>query len=516
MKNKQVWSITWQNWLWIFVAIALTGINFADGLSELITRWDKQEEYSHGYLLPFLTVYFIWQQRNELRQSEFSPSWLGFWLIIIAIIISLIGEISALFILVHYAFIVILLGIALTVMGQTAVKPLLIPLALLIFAIPLPYFLEASLSAQLQLLSSQLGVNFIRWCQIPVYLEGNVIDLGNYKLQVIEACSGLRYLFPLMSIGFICAYLFHTSIWKRVFIFITTIPITLLMNSFRIGITGLLVNQWGTKIAEGFLHDFEGWVIFMICFALLIVEMSILTKIGSKQSSFRELFGLNEVIAISENTPIKFRPTSYPLIASIAVLLIASIILFSVDKREEIIPERQSFSRFPLQLGQWHGVAHSIDPPVIKALGFSDYILADYTQAMMPMINFYVAYYNSQRKGNSPHSPRVCIPGGGWQISAISRLKVHNNFKVNRIIISKGNSRQLVYYWFQERGRIIADEYTMKWYLFYDALFLNRTDGALVRLTTPLISTEPIWIADQRLQLFSEKLLPVLTPFIPQ
>lgn len=515
MNTKIHWSIHWQHSLWIFVAFILIIINFWGGLTELVNRWDRQEEYSHGYLLPLLTIYFIWLQRYRIQQTTISPSWSGFWIILLALLISMIGEISALFILVHYALIFILIGIVIAIIGYQAAKPLYIPILLLIFAIPLPYFLEASLSAQLQLLSSQLGVNFIRWCQIPVYLEGNIIDLGNYKLQVIEACSGLRYLYPLMSIGFICAYLFQTELWKRILVFLTTIPITLLMNSFRIGITGLLVNQWGIKVAEGFLHDFEGWIIFMACFGILIIEMSILSRIGNHKLSFSQSFGIEEPI-IEHFESNLIIPAAYPIKASVLLLAITGIILFSIDKRTEIIPQHADFNLFPMQIANWNGISHSMDFSVIKALGFSDYILADYTQNNIDNINLYVAYYNSQRKGNSPHSPRVCIPGGGWQISAVKRLTFAQGITVNRIIIYKNNQRQLVYYWFQERGRIMANEYIMKWYLFHDALWLNRTDGALVRLTTPIMPNESTQQADQRLQQFNAQLSPILNRFIPQ
>ncbi len=107
---------------------------------------------------------------------------------------------------------------------------------------------------------------------ISVYLEGNVIDLGSYKLEVAEACSGLRYLFPLMSVGAIMAYLINGKAWARVVVFASTIPIAILMNSFRIGVIGVLVDRYGTEQATGILHFFEGWVVFMICLALLTLE----------------------------------------------------------------------------------------------------------------------------------------------------------------------------------------------------------------------------------------------------
>lgn len=515
MVKDTVWRMNWQLWLWLSAALVLVTIAFWGGVAELVSRWDKQEEYSHGYLLPFLTLYFIWQKKNNIRQSEFTPSWWGFVLIIIALIIFVIGEVSALFILTQYALIMVFVGLALGVMGWPACKPVLIPIFLLVFAIPLPYFLEASLSANLQLLSSKLGVYFIRWCQIPVYLEGNIIDLGEFKLQVVEACSGLRYLFPLLSLGFICAYLFDTVFWKRLILVLSTIPITILMNSFRIGIIGVLVDNWGIEMAEGFLHDFEGWIVFMACFGVLFIEMAILSRIGEDKKPLFDSFGFSqETVIDTTQCIIKERQLPRPLIASVVALALSAFLVSSIGKREEVIPPRAVFPEFPTQLGEWKGDQMAMEDTVTKYLGLTDYIFADYKNNKSETVNFYSAYYETQRKGVSPHSPRVCIPGGGWQIAEIERTQI-GDLPINRIVIKKDEQTQLVYYWFQQRGRQLANEYLMKWFLFKDALLLNRTDGALVRITTSVGQNENIADADNRLKAFAAQVTPVLPKFIP-
>jgi len=515
MDKEIVWRMNWQSWLWLGIALTLMTVAFWGGIEELTIRWDKQEEYSHGYMLPFITLFFIWQKKNTIIRSEFVPSWWGLALILAALVVFVIGEVSALFILTQYALIVVLVGLALAIMGWPAIRPVLVPILLLVFAIPLPYFLEANLSANLQLLSSKLGVYFIRWCQIPVFLEGNVIDLGIFKLQVVEACSGLRYLFPLLSLGFICAYLFDVVFWKRVLLVLSTVPITILMNSFRIGMIGVLVDNWGIAMAEGFLHDFEGWIVFMACFGVLFIEMAILSRIGGDKKPLFEIFGLSQSSAIDLNaSTVKQRPLSYPLIASVVALVASVVVVSSIEKRAEIIPSRALFPEFPTQIGNWQGEQTAMEDTVTKYLGLTDYVLANYKDEKSQSVNFYAAYYESQRKGVSPHSPRVCIPGGGWQITDITRTQI-GDIPVNRIVIKKEDNTQLVYYWFQQRGRQFANEYFMKWYLFKDALLLNRTDGALVRITTAVSSNENIADADNRLKAFAQQVAPVLPKFIP-
>ena len=158
--------------------------------------------------------------------------------------------------------------------GFPLLRVAFVPIAFLVFAIPLPHFIDVNLSLELQLISSRLGVAFIRFFQIPVYLEGNLIDLGTYKLQVVDACSGLRYLFPLFSLSFLAAYLFQAPMWQRALVLFSSIPITIAMNGFRIGIVGVTVDRWGPEMAEGVLHLFEGWIIFVASALLLVLEIT--------------------------------------------------------------------------------------------------------------------------------------------------------------------------------------------------------------------------------------------------
>ena len=161
-----------------------------------------------------------------------------------------------------------------------------------------------------------------------------------------------------------------------------------------------------------------------------------------------------------------------------------------------------------------------LEPQIEHALGLDDYILANYSKAKNELVNFYVAYYASQRKGSSPHSPMVCIPGGGWQITKFERTSYHSKaakitLPLNRVVIARDKDRQLVYYWFVQRGRNVANEYWSKWYLFVDAVTKNRTDGALVRLVTPFYPGESEQAADERMQSFIEELEPRLRAYLP-
>ena len=256
------------------VAVLAAVLAFHGALMELAHRWATQEEYSHGFLIPVVTAWLLWRRRTALRAAVGRPSWTGPVLVLLAFAMHVIGELSAVFILSQIAFVIVLIGIVLSIGGYRLLAAAFVPIAFLLFAIPLPYFVDAELTLRLQLLSSQLGAFLIRMFGIPVYLDGNIIDLGNYQLQVVEACSGLRYLYPLLSLSAFWRPISSTAPrWQRVLLFLSAIPIAIAMNEFRIGLVGILVNRWGTAMAEGALHFFEGWIIFLACGALLLLEM---------------------------------------------------------------------------------------------------------------------------------------------------------------------------------------------------------------------------------------------------
>src|SRR5215510_4000714 len=307
----------------VFAAIAA----FGGGLLSLVDRWSRQEEYSHGFLIPLVVGWMLWSRRDAIIASIGEPSWSGPVVILLASIMLVIGDLSAFFLLVQLGFVLALIGIVLGFGGTSLLRVTFIPIAFLVFAIPLPYFVDAELSWRLQLISSELGTYFIRLFGVPVYLTGNVIDLGNYKLQVVEACSGLRYLYPLLSLGFLAAYLFQAPFWQRALVFLSAIPITILMNSFRIGIVGLLVDRWGTQQAEGLLHFFEGWVIFIACAAIMAAEIWLLARLGSGKSFF-QVFHFPKVTASLARAPQSGSTNLFPLTACLLLLCAAGITSF--------------------------------------------------------------------------------------------------------------------------------------------------------------------------------------------
>lgn len=502
-------------WLIIGISLGLAIMMSFDALADMVSRWETSEEYGYGYMIPVITVFLIWQRKDQLELLPFTGSWLGMALLVTGAMITLIGQLSAIYAVSQYGFVIVVLGAFYAFMGWSAYKIVAVPLLLLFLMVPLPGFVFNNLSSQLQLISSQIGVAVIRLFDISVHLEGNVIDLGTYQLQVVEACSGLRYLFPLIALSIIASYFYQAAIWKRIVLILSSMPITVLMNSFRVGVIGVLVDRYGIEQAEGFLHDFEGWIVFMACVALLVLEVWLLSLIGKDRRPFREVFGMDFPEAIPSNATVMSR--NMPLHTYVAVSILAATAsgALGMGGRAEIIPEREAFVSFPMSLGEWRGRNDKLEDVVLDVLKLDDYILADYENAEGRSVNFYVAYYGSQRSGASAHSPRSCLPGGGWSIESHTQVELDNGVRTNRFIIRMGENRQLVYYWFKQRDRVITNEFAVKWYMLLDALMRNRTDGALVRMTAIIPPGEDIDVIEKYLQDFARTVAVPLDKYVP-
>ena len=519
--NHIIWRESqWQLAL-LATALSVLLIPFMEGLNQMVDLWSTKDEYSHGFLLPVISLYLLYQKKNELLTTEFTGSWFGVLLVLAGLMLGVVGDLSTLYVIIQYAFLLTLIGLVVSYTGLKGFKHIWVPFLILVLMIPLPNFLYQNISAHLQLISSEIGVAVVRLFGIPVFLEGNIIDLGEMKLQVVDACSGLRYLFPLMTVGFIMAYFFQGPLIFRALVFISTVPVTILMNSIRIGLIGVSVEYWGPQMAEGILHDFEGWIVFMACFFILIAEIWLFTRLAGIRRPLNQVMGIVPPGPLPKDAAAKSRQIPASLYASIVLITLFIIPATQLSEREEIKPDRTHFVFFPQTFAQWRGNFVPMEQRFINTLKFDDYVIEDFKDSSGNRINFYTAYYASQKKGVSAHSPRSCMPSGGWRIESLDTITLQENYlngqplNVNRTFIVNGEHQSIVYYWFQQRGKIITNEYLVKWHLLVDSIVKQRTDGALVRFVLPLNDDESIEAQEDRLKQLVLQVSQVLPEFVP-
>ncbi|MEM9422896.1 MAG: archaeosortase/exosortase family protein, partial [Pseudomonadota bacterium] len=239
-------DVSWSGLFWFAIAVLATLVFFSDGINALLVAWELPE-YSHGPLIPVLSGFLFLRQLKEypIEPGPKRDRWVGVMVVLAALVIGGVGKLADIPEIVTYAMILWVGGVLLISFGWATGKHFWPPVLHLIYMLPLPDTFYYKMTTWLQLISSELGVWFLGLLSVPVFLEGNIIDLGVLKLHVAEACSGLRYLFPILSFSYIFAVLYKGPMWHKAVLLLAAAPITVLMNSVRIAVAGYIVNNYG-------------------------------------------------------------------------------------------------------------------------------------------------------------------------------------------------------------------------------------------------------------------------------
>ena len=274
----------------ILSALAMSGIAvviFAPILYYMVLNWGQVADYSHGYLIPPLSAYFIWERRKKLARTPIEPSWYGVIPLALGALALLIGRLGVEQMSMRVAFVLTLIGLQVLLLGIKMSRVLAFPLCFLFLMVPLPQSLVNVVTFPLQLIAADLAVNTLHLFGMPVLREGNILHLPNYHLFVAQACSGLRSLMALGTLGVVFAYFFRKSWPERILLVASTIPIAILVNAFRVALTAVLTIAWGPQMADGAIHQTEGFFTFGMAFALLMLEAIIVSLLLRSVSRWR-------------------------------------------------------------------------------------------------------------------------------------------------------------------------------------------------------------------------------------
>lgn len=506
----------------LFMVISFGWLLYQSGL---LIIWLEDEEYGHGMMVIGLLAFVLYRNKSDLITLPIIKSWIGILLSLFALLMFFLGEISGIAPIQMYSIWIFIISVAFTIGGLNLFRKLIVPLCIIFLLIPLPNVLGPMLTSQLQLISSKIGVMIIRIFGGVVFLEGNVIDMGNVKLLVAEACSGLRYLFPLMSIGAIAGFLISAHNWIRWTIFLATIPVTVFMNSLRIGITGLLTEAYGSSHTEGFLHFFEGWVVFVASLLVLIFFGYFLIKITSGTSEYSNLFRIDKLYyennkVGNDHIPFDIKVLKKPSVIILASsLFVAVIISTSIFKRHDNVITSEPFSKFPKIIGEWRSNQVQLPPSIIEVAAASDYYNGTFTSSADKKINLHISYYQDQKLGPAPHSPTLCIPGDGWKIIKNEPIVLNSNkgrtIIVSRLIIKKGQRKIVTYFWLKQGSRVFSQQFMARLNLIWFAIKENRADAALIRMVSEVSNTESVDDVDNRMKELAKELLDIIPFYVP-
>lgn len=262
-----------------FTISLLVVILYFPVLKELVYDWYVDPNYTHGFLIPFISGYFVWEKREKLGKLTVKPFNWAILLLIFGIFILFIGHIGAELFTMRFSLIIVIAGLILFLLGKDFFKTLFFPISFLVFMVPLPYLVYDSIAFPLKLFAARCAALSLQLMGIPVLREGNIITLASTTLEVADACSGIRSLISLIALGMVYAYFSQTVTWKRVTVVLLTIPIAIFVNAFRLVVTGALAHYIDPELAHGFFHTFSGWIIFLLAFLLLLATGSILGRI---------------------------------------------------------------------------------------------------------------------------------------------------------------------------------------------------------------------------------------------
>ena len=253
---------------------------FAHVAAKLVHDWAHDDNYSHGFLIVPLALYFAWERRDRLHAAARTPSWAGLGVIVFGLCVLVAGQLGAELFLTRVSLVIVLVGAVLFLEGWPRLRVLGFPIAFLLLMIPIPAIIFNQIAFPLQLLASRVGAWTMQACAVPVLREGNVILLANTSLEVAEACSGIRSLVSLLTLGMVYGYFADSRLWVRAVITCATVPIAIGANAFRVAGTGLLAHYYGPETAQGFFHEFSGWLVFISAFGMLVIVVGILRRLA--------------------------------------------------------------------------------------------------------------------------------------------------------------------------------------------------------------------------------------------
>lgn len=264
---------------WLFVAAALAAL-YAPVAQGLLINWYQDPDYSHGFFVPLLAAYLIWRKRAELRRLPSRPSWLGLFIVLGSLGFLFLGSLGAELFLTRVALVTTIAGLVVYFQGWQMLRSIAFPMALLLLMIPLPALVYNEIVFPLQFVASSFATSVLETLNLfPIMREGNILVLPHNRLEVVEACSGIRSLMSLITLAVGYGYFAERNRYVKIALALAMVPLAVVSNGFRVVGTALLTYYWGPKVADGFLHSFSGWVIFLMATALLLMLHGLINAI---------------------------------------------------------------------------------------------------------------------------------------------------------------------------------------------------------------------------------------------
>ena len=270
-------------WGFVLIGLLIAAIYFRV-LAKLVLDWWEIPDFSHGFLVPIFAAYLVWSKKDALLKTKIAPTWIGIGVVALGLVVLLLGVYGAELFLSRVSLVILLIGLVLCFGGWQLLKELRFPLLVLLLAFPIPAIVFNEITLPLQTLASKLASGLLPIFGVPVLREGNIIELPAMKLEVAEACSGIRSLMSLFTLSIFYGYFIEKSFLRRTILALASLPIAIAANAVRILGTGLCVQYWDPDKALGFFHEFSGWVMFLVSLGCLFIVHRIMRMVPYRRS----------------------------------------------------------------------------------------------------------------------------------------------------------------------------------------------------------------------------------------
>jgi EpsI family protein len=475
----------------------------------LIRTWSARDDYSHGFLIPFISLYFVWHMRNKLRHITIKPNIIGGWILtIIGSLMLLTGYIGSVIMVQQISILIVIPGIVLTLLGTTYLKALVLPLSYLIFMIPpILDLLISNIHWPFQLFGATVAEKLINILNIPVSREVNFLQLPNMTLEVANACSGVRYLISIIAIGIPLAYYTQKNWTRRVALMSLAVAVGIIINPIRIALVGIWGYNGG-KVDHGPLHIFQGLFVSVVGFISLFCLAWLFSKIPYK--GVRESRTAEGEMPNRLNTYAKQFNRAW--ILTIIFLLSLSGYFFLYSPRH--IPLKAPLQKLPLVIGKWKGEDINYEKRAYDLQGADFELNRVYSNDKGRKIKLYLGYYEFQKQDKKfIHYKLQSLYDNAEEMSI--PMESNGFVQFNKTVVKEGFQNSLILYWYDQNGKIIANNYKAKFITAIDGLIHRRTNGAIIIVSGDIENRDDVRVLlDDEIE-FIRNALPLLKQYLP-
>jgi len=463
---------------------ALYGLLYWRSMQELYLNWTLTDSYyTHGFLIPLISLFFVWRDRRVLASLPVAASPSGLAWILISGLLLLAGDYLGFRVIAGFSMIPMLTGICLVLFGGAWTRRLWFPILFLLFMIPIPPSLTQNLALKLKLTAAHSAVVLANLLTLPMVQDGSWVHFGNDRLLVGDICGGLRSLIALLALGAVFAYISAVRNWARALILIMAAPIAVAANIIRIFFLCVVGYFWGSEVAGGKVHDYSGILIFGVAILLFSALELPLRRIAPRREDTKSL-SADKVPGVSPGRPRTLVSAALAILAAVTLLHFATMRAQSAAQLDA--PALKEF-RIPATIVDFkqEGPDYGVDERTKQLLETSTILMRTYRAPNGRPVLLSIVHAGSTRR--SLHFPEVCLVGDGWEIIRQEDVAVGILFTARRLVLMKGDHYEAVLYWFKTGDEVTGDFFLNALHWTKNQITFATPTSAMIKVSTPLV-----------------------------